>query len=42
MRLALHTDYALRTLIYLAGKPGRVSAGGVAEFYEISATTSPR
>ncbi len=36
MRLALHTDYALRTLIYLAGKPGRGSAGAVAEFYGIS------
>ena len=36
MRLALHTDYALRTLIYLAGKPGRASAGDVAGFYEIS------
>jgi Rrf2 family nitric oxide-sensitive transcriptional repressor len=36
MRLALHTDYALRTLIYLAGKPGRASAGSVAEFYDIS------
>ncbi len=36
MRLALHTDYALRTLIYLAGKPGRASAAVVAAFYEIS------
>lgn len=36
MRLALHTDYALRTLIYLAGKPGRGSAAAVAEFYDIS------
>jgi Rrf2 family nitric oxide-sensitive transcriptional repressor len=36
MRLALHTDYALRTLIYLAGHPGRASAGQVAEFFRIS------
>lgn len=36
MRLALHTDYALRVLIYLAGKPGRTSAGQIAEFYQIS------
>ena len=36
MRLALHTDYALRTLIYLAGKPGRASVAQVAEFFEIS------
>lgn len=37
MRLALHTDYALRTLIYLASRPGRASVGRVAEFYQISA-----
>ena len=36
MRLALHTDYALRTLLYLAGHPGRSSAREVAEFYRIS------
>src|SRR5262245_22989693 len=36
MRLALHTDYALRTLIYLAGKPGRASVADVAAFYAIS------
>jgi Rrf2 family nitric oxide-sensitive transcriptional repressor len=36
MRLALHTDYALRTLIYLAGNPGRASAGQVASFFRIS------
>lgn len=36
MRLALHTDYALRTLIFLAGKPGRASVGQVAEFFRIS------
>lgn len=36
MRLDLHTDYGLRTLIYLAGKPGRASAAEVAGFYRIS------
>ncbi|HEX5104049.1 MAG TPA: Rrf2 family transcriptional regulator [Pirellulaceae bacterium] len=36
MRLALHTDYALRTLLYLASNPGRASAAEVAEFYRIS------
>jgi Rrf2 family nitric oxide-sensitive transcriptional repressor len=36
MRLALHTDYALRTLLYLAGNPGRASVAEVAEFYRIS------
>jgi Rrf2 family transcriptional regulator, nitric oxide-sensitive transcriptional repressor len=36
MRLDLHTDYGLRTLIYLAGKPGRASAGEVAAFFRIS------
>lgn len=36
MRLALYTDYALRTLIYLAGRPGRSSVAAVAEFYGIS------
>jgi Rrf2 family nitric oxide-sensitive transcriptional repressor len=36
MRLALQTDYALRTLIFLAGKPGRASIGQVAEFFRIS------
>jgi Rrf2 family nitric oxide-sensitive transcriptional repressor len=36
MRLALHTDYALRTLLYLAGNPGRASVGEVAQFYRIS------
>ena len=36
MRLALHTDYALRTLIFLAGKPGRATIGQVAEFFAIS------
>jgi Rrf2 family nitric oxide-sensitive transcriptional repressor len=37
MRLALHTDYALRTLLYLATRPGRSTVNEVAEFYRISA-----
>src|SRR6476620_1454086 len=36
MRLGLHTDYALRTLIYLAGRSERASVAQVAAFYEIS------
>jgi len=36
MRLALQTDYALRTLIYLAGRPGRSNVQAVADFYQIS------
>ena len=36
MRLALHTDYALRTLIFLAGKPRRATVTEIAEFYRIS------
>jgi Rrf2 family nitric oxide-sensitive transcriptional repressor len=36
VRLSLHTDFALRTLIYLVGKPGRASVAQVAEFYRIS------
>lgn len=36
MRLALHTDYALRTLIYLAGKPGRATVADISDFYRIS------
>ena len=34
--LSLHTDYALRTLLYLAGYPGRASIAQVAEFFRIS------
>lgn len=37
MRLALQTDFALRTLIYLAANPGRAKIGEIAEFYAISA-----
>ncbi len=36
MRLSLQTDYALRTLIYLAGRPGRHQVREVAEFFRIS------
>lgn len=36
MRLDLQTDYALRTLIFLAGRPGRASIGQVAGFFGIS------
>lgn len=36
MRLSLHTDYALRTLIYLAGRPERTNVASVAEFFGIS------
>ncbi|GIW96265.1 MAG: transcriptional regulator [Pirellulaceae bacterium] len=37
MRLALHTDYALRTLMYLAVVGRQATAREVAEFYGISA-----
>lgn len=37
MALSLQTDYALRILIYLAGRPGRARISEVAEFYRISA-----
>lgn len=36
MRLALHTDYAMRTLLFLASRPGRASAAQIAEFFKIS------
>lgn len=36
MKLAMHTDYALRTLIFLAGHPRRATAGEIAEFFQIS------
>jgi Rrf2 family transcriptional regulator, nitric oxide-sensitive transcriptional repressor len=36
VRLALQTDYALRTLIYLAGAGERSTVQAVADFYRIS------
>ena len=36
MALSLHTDFALRSLIYLAGKARRASAAEIASFYGIS------
>lgn len=37
MRLTLHTDYALRTLLYLGARPNiRVSIRDIAEAYKIS------
>jgi Rrf2 family nitric oxide-sensitive transcriptional repressor len=36
VRLSLHTDFALRTLIYLTERPGRASVAQVADFYRIS------
>jgi len=37
MRLSLQTDYALRTLLYLATRSGRTTVAEVAGFYGISA-----
>lgn len=37
MHLSLQTDYALRTLMYLATTPDRATVEEVAEFYRISA-----
>ncbi|MHB1557484.1 MAG: RrF2 family transcriptional regulator [Isosphaeraceae bacterium] len=37
MRLALQTDYALRTLLFLATRTGRTTVLEVAEFFGISA-----
>jgi Rrf2 family nitric oxide-sensitive transcriptional repressor len=37
MMLALHTDFALRTLLYLATTRGRATVSAVADFYGISA-----
>ena len=36
MQLALHTDYALRSLIYLSGKPGRATVADIAGYFQIS------
>ena len=36
MRLALHTDFALRTLMFLAGRDGRANIAEVADFFGIS------
>lgn len=36
MRLALHTDYALRVMIYLAMQRRRARIGEIAEFFGIS------
>ena len=37
MRLSLQTDYALRTLMFLATRSGRTTVGDVAGFFGISA-----
>jgi Rrf2 family nitric oxide-sensitive transcriptional repressor len=37
MRLSLQTDYALRTLLYLATRSGRTTVADVSGFYGISA-----
>jgi len=37
MQLTVQTDYALRTLMYLATRPGRSKAGDVASLFGISA-----
>ncbi|MCA9055797.1 MAG: Rrf2 family transcriptional regulator [Planctomycetaceae bacterium] len=36
MRLALHTDFALRTLMFLAGQDARANIGEIADFFGIS------
>ncbi len=36
MRLSLHTDYGLRTLMYLSGIRNRATTGQIAEFFGIS------
>jgi Rrf2 family nitric oxide-sensitive transcriptional repressor len=36
MRLSLQTDYALRTLLFLATRTGRTTVADVAEFFGIS------
>jgi Rrf2 family nitric oxide-sensitive transcriptional repressor len=37
MRLSLQTDFALRTLMYLADRPGRTTVQAIADFFQISA-----
>src|SRR5688500_4975247 len=37
MRLTTHTDYALRTLMYLTARSGRATIAQVAELFGISA-----
>lgn len=36
MKLSLQTDFALRTLMYLASREGRQTIEGIAEFFQIS------
>lgn len=36
MRLSLHTDYGMRTLMYLSGIKERATVGQIADFFEIS------
>ncbi|REJ87123.1 MAG: Rrf2 family transcriptional regulator, partial [Planctomycetota bacterium] len=36
VRLSLHTDYALRTLMFLAAEQRRVQIAEIAEFFQIS------
>jgi Rrf2 family nitric oxide-sensitive transcriptional repressor len=36
MRLSLQTDYSLRTLMYLAARPGRRNIAEIADFFQIS------
>lgn len=36
MRLTTHTDFALRTLMYLAARPQRATASEIAQLYGIS------
>jgi len=38
MKLALQTDYSLRTLMFLAARPGRQTVAGIASFFQISET----
>jgi Rrf2 family transcriptional regulator, nitric oxide-sensitive transcriptional repressor len=37
MKLSLQTDFSLRTLMYLAMKPGRRNVAEIAQFFQISA-----